>query len=397
MNKIKLSTFAASLLLITSSANAIEMTDYKLVDSFYDESYIGLNFDLKNGNQDQTSYNGTFIGDYNARFNSLPASWNFNANGKANLSKGPNDSDSSENSYQLNASGYYDKYLQNYGYDKLFVYGSTEAGFRKLIGVDDADDPFLKVGAGLGYGRIYDATPLAKTLRIVEDLRDYDLISQPNDEAMTKIAKLIDKESEFKSKHGLREYKKFWFEAIESALKDAGVLTGEDLGAFGIIRMDEILFNERVSPRYHGWLVRGGVGQILSNYDGKSTDPTLDLLFEYGRPIGHIAQFHNIARYSTILADDVGHIFSNDMSYTYELSDVIDWENMWSFNYNKAAETNIKDIYTNTLSSTFRFYVANRLSLAATLSLSSLEDDVDNNGNDDLETRFNLGVTYRLK
>lgn len=393
MNKFKFSALVAGTLFAVN-AYAIEMTDYKLAESFYDESYVGMNFDLKNGNQDQTSYNGTFTGDYNARKNAEKNAFSFNANGVANISKGANDGDESEDSYGLNAAGYYDKYLENY--DKFFVYGSGEAGFRKLIGQGE-DDPFLKVGAGLGYGRIYDATPLAKTLRITEDLVDYGIISQPNDATLLKVANIIDRESEFKSKHGLKEYKKFWYEAIEAELKASGALTEETLGAFGIVRMDEILFQERVSPRYHGWLVRGGVGQIVSNYDGESTDPTLDLMFEYGMPIGHQAQFHNIAKYSTILADDVGHIFTNEMSYTYEILDAVDWENSWGFRFDKAADENIKDIYTNTLASTFRFYIANRLSLDTTLSFTSVEDDVDNNGNDDVETRFNFGVTYRLK
>ncbi len=399
MKKTKLSLLSATLFFITNSANAIQMTDYKLADSFYDQSYIGMNFDLKNGNQDQTSYNGTFIGDYETRFNSKPASWNFNINAKADLSKGPNSDDRSEDSYQINTNGYYDKYLHSY--DKFFIYGSGEGGLRKLMGTDsdkvNEDDPFLKIGAGLGFGRIYYATPLAKTLRIIEDLVDYDLIAQPSDKTILKIAEIIDKESEFKSKHGLREYKKYWFEAIEDTFKIAGVLIGNNLGAFGIIRMDEILFNEKVSPRYHGFVIRSGVGQILSSYDGKSTDPTLDLMFEYGKPIGYVAQFYNIAKYSTILAKDVGHIFTNNMSYTFEISDMIDWESIWSFRYDKATDEKIKDIYTNTLSSTFRFYIANRLSLNMTLSLSSVEDDLKDNGNDELSTRFNFGITYRLK
>ncbi len=391
---IKFSALAAGLVFAVS-ANAIEMTDYKLTESFYDESYVGMNFDLKDGNQDQTSYNGVFTGDYKAKFNSLPSAWDVNVNGKANISRGGSDGDSSEDNYVINASGHYDKYLESY--ENVFLYGSAEVGFRKLTGEDKADDPFLKVGVGAGYGRMYNATPLAKALRIAEDLRDYGIISELNDDALLKLASVIDRESEFKSKYGLVEYKKYWFEAMEESLKNAGAMKDDTLGAFGIVRIDEILFDERVSPRYHGWLVRAGVGQILSNYDGESTDPTLDIMFEYGKPIGYMAQFYNVAKYSTILSDDIGHIFTNNMSYTYEVSNAIDWENSWNFRYDKSSDTTIEDVYTNRLASTFRFYVANRLSLNTTLSLTSVEDDIDNNGNDDLETRVNFGITYRLK
>jgi hypothetical protein len=394
MNIVKLSIVSASILFLAQNLSAIEMTDYKLAESFFDESYIGMTFDLKDGNQDQTSYNGTFMGDYKAKYNSIPYAWDFDLNGVANVSKGANDGDDSEENYQFNSIGNFDKYLD--GYDKLFVYGTGQAGFRKASG-SDADDPFLKIGAGVGYGRMYEATPLAKALRITEDLIAYDLINPLSDSTMLKLANVIDRESEFKSKHGLREYKKFWYEAIEATLKEDGALKGPNLGAFGIVRIDEVLFIERVSPRYHGWLVRGGVGQILSNYDGESTDPTVDLAFEYGLPIGYKAQFYNKTLYSTILGDDVGHIFTNHMSYTYELSDRIDWENNWDFIYNKSSDENIEDVITNSITSTFRYYLANRLSFSTTLSLFGVEDDIDDNGNDDWETRINLGLTYRLK
>ncbi len=393
MNRTKFSALAAGLVFAVS-ANAIEMTDYKLAESFYDESYVGMNFDLKNGNQDQTSYNGSFTGDYRAKYNSIPSAWDFNVDGKADISRGGNDADDSEDNYIINANGHYDKYLESY--ENVFLYGSGELGLRKLTGAGSADDPFVKLGVGVGYGRMYNATPLAKTLRIADDLRDYGVISELDDDALLKLANVIDRESEFKSKHGLSEYKKYWFEAMEEVIKAAGALKNDTLGAFGIVRIDEILFTERVSPRYHGWLVRAGVGQILSNYDGKSTDPTLDLMFEYGKPIGYMSQFYNVAKYSTILADEVGHIFTNNMSYTYEVSNAIDWENSWNFRYDKASDVAIKDIYTNRVSSTFRFYLANRLSFNTTLSLTSVEDDI-NNENEDLETRFNFGITYRLK
>jgi hypothetical protein len=392
---MKISIMTAALLMMAANVNAIEMTDYKLADSFYDESYVGLTFDLKDGNQEQTSYNGTFTGDYAAKRNSIPYAWDFSMNGNANVSRGADKDDEAEENYQLNASGNFDKYVE--GYEKFFIYGSGDAGYRKTPGADTTDDPYFKVGAGVGYGRIYEATPLAKALRISEDLQDYNLVASLSDTTLLKLANIIDREDEFESKYGFREYKKYWYEAIEAALKEDGALKGESLGAFGIVRMDEILFVERISPRYHGWIVRSGVGQIVSNYDGESTDPTFDLSFEYGLPMGYKAQFYDKALYSTIMADNVGHMFSNYMAYTYEIADKVDWENGWNFTYNKASDSDISDVTSNTISTTFRYYLANRLSVSTTLSLVGVEDDVDNNGNDDWETRLNVGLTYRLK
>lgn len=392
-SKLKLSLALIGALTATT-AMAVEMTDYKFVDSYFDESYVGAQFDLKDGNQDQMSYNGTFTGDYKAKFSTLPYAWDIDMDAQADISRGSNSDDEKDESYQINATGHFDSYFEKY--ENVFVYGMGDLGYRKLPGIDDADDPYIAAGAGIGYGRIYDATPLAKTLRITEDLKKYNLIGDLSDEGYIKVAQIIDKEAEFVSKYGVSEYKKFWFQAIEDQLRSSGALTGE-LGAFGIVRMQEILFEERVSARYHGWLVRAGVGKIFSNYDGESEDPTLDLEFEYGLPIGYKAQFYDKAKYSTLLNDDTGHVFENRMSYTYEISDRIDWENNWNFQYTKPSDSALEDVMTNTLASTFRYYIANRLSFDTTLSFKNVEDNIDNNGNDDWETRVMMGVSYRLK
>ena len=263
MKSKKLSVILLGLLYSSTNVFAVEMTDYKLVDSFYDESYVGMSFDLKSGNQEQTSYNGTFTGQYNARSNSKELAWDMYGNGQINISKGPNDTDKSQESYDFLTGGHVDKYLD--GYEKLFVFGAGDLGYRKRIGIADADDPYVKLGVGLGYGRMYEATPLAKALRIAEDLQSYNIVNKLNDTTLLSLAKLIDKEDEFKSKFGIIEYKKFWLSAIETVLKTGGALKSDTLGAFGIIRIDEILFDETISARYHGWIVRAGSGYILSN------------------------------------------------------------------------------------------------------------------------------------
>jgi len=157
------------------------------------------------------------------------------------------------------------------------------------------------------------------------------------------------------------------------------------------------LVDENIFSRYHGWIVRAGVGQILSNYNNDSEDPTLNLEFEYGKPIGLKSQFFEQAKYSTILNDDIGHKFTNTMTYSYEISDRIDWENKWLFNYTKPTDNTLEDITTNTLSSSFSYYIANSLSLDTTLSFNQIDDGIDNNGNDDVETKLFVGATYRLK
>ncbi len=383
--------------LMITSANAIDMTDYKVIEGNYEEAYLNGSLSMNDGNQDQASYNANIQATGKNIYNTAPYSFTVQGVANGSWAKGPNDGDRTEKNYDAKIGATFDKYINND--DTWFVYGSGDLGYRKQASAEKADDPFVKVGVGVGYGRMYDATPLAKAMRISEDLFEYGVIkSELSDEALLQLAEVIDLENDYKSKHGLRDYKKYWFEDMEKAFKSAGILKGETLGAFGIVRIDEILDKERVSGRFHGWRVRGGLGQILSNYDGESKDMTADLQFDYGLPMGHQAQFYEVAKFSQVLDSDseLDFHFDNTMTYTYEISDAIDWENSWLFGYDKYSEGD--DVTTNTLSTGFRYYLANRLNYVATLSLNKTDGTNGTSVEDeDWNTKFFTGITYRLK
>ena len=379
---------------ILTNVNAIEMTDYKIVDSLYQDSYLNGNLNIDSGNQEQTSYNINLNANAEVVKSTLPYSFDLKFDGNSNFSKGPNKTDDSLKSYDTTATGHFDKYLNSN--NQFFVYGSGDLGYRKVAENDDADDPFVKIGAGAGYGRVYDATPLAKALRIVEDLLKYKLIKNDlSDKAYINLAAVIDKEDEYKSKYGLTEYKKYWYKDMEKIFRESGVLDKESLSAFGIVRINEILEIERVSSRKHGWKVRGGFGKILSNYDGDSEDATIDAEFEYGLPIGHQSQYTENLRLSKLLDSDTDIEFAltNTMSYTYEMSDRIDWENNWLLSYqqNDVAD----DFLSNSISTGFRYYLANRISFNTTLTISKINSGVGEE--EDWNKSLFAGITYRLK
>lgn len=96
---------------------------------------------------------------------------------------------------------------------------------------------------------------------------------------------------------------------MEKALKSAGAIE-DSIGTFGIVRVNEIIDLEKISGRFHGWQVRGGLGQILSNYDGKSGSTTAEAEFDYGYPIGYQSQFRETANISKIL-DSKKRLISN--------------------------------------------------------------------------------------
>ncbi len=378
-------------------ANALEVEEYKIIEGTYQDAYLNGSLTVEGGNQDQTSFSSHVDATGRMIQNSAPFSWQANGIISGDWSRGANDGDDTLKQYNSSATTRFDKYL--YNDDTWFYYGSGDFGYRKQVTASSADDPFFKLGAGMGYGRMYDATAFAKALRVIEDLTKYQIITgTPSDAAMIELSKVIGLEDEYLSKHGAREYKKFWYGDMEKILKQAGVLPKESLGAFGIVRINEIFSYEKIGGRFHGWKVRGGVGKVLSNYDGKSEDMTADAEFEYGKPYGYNAQFTERANFSKVLNSDsdLNFQFRNTMTYTYELSDTIDWDNSWLLHYDGYDKGD--NVAVNTLSTGFNYYLPNELVFNATFSLSKTDGT---NGQSvetpDIDTKFYTGLTYRLR
>jgi hypothetical protein len=391
----------AMMLAIPVSASAIQLTDYTFPDTFYQEAYATGRFNLNSGNQPQTSYNGGVQLDYNVDYNTLPQTFHFDVKGALDFEKDTQETpgkDDSREWYNVDAKTNFDQYYKD---TNFLGYGSVNFGYRKQRGQDDADDPYIKFGVGVGYGRIIVATPLAKAMRVIEDLKKYSVISvEPSDACYLELARMIDKQSEFRSKYGTKDYEQYWYKELEDILNKEGLLKSGHLGVVGVIRMREVLVAEPFPTHYgfrHGWIAKVGIGYIASNWNGDDEDPSLDAQFQYALPINNNLQFVEDFRYSTILGGDVGHQFDNTMSLAYKISDRILWENEWVLSVLLPKDDESEDIYSNTLNSVFRYYISNTVDLNLTLRLSHLDDGIDDNGNDDVEKAIVFGVTYRLK
>lgn len=383
-------------LLMPISTWAIELTDYTTVDSFYQEAFVNSQFNLRSGNQDQTSIDGNATGNYDITYSTLPFVWGIRGDGKLDINRGKNEGASTEKGYDFLLHGNADKYFNPEGL--LLGYGSFDLGYRKPMGGDDADDPFAKIGGGVGYGRVINATPLADILRVMEELRKYGLLAkEPSDQVYLAMAAVVAKEEEYKSKYGFEDYKVYWIDDLEKVLQKAGLLKNNTLGTVGVIKIQDVLINEPISIRKHGWIGKVGAGFVLSNYDGSESDPSVDASFEYAYPINYELQLINLASYSSILSDNITHHLNNRFSLTYEIADRIDWENAWNLDMILPTEDNADNTITNSLSSSFRYYISNLVDANVTLSITQIEDDVDNNGNDDADTSLLFGVRYRLK
>lgn len=390
--------FFALAAVYSGTAAGIEMTDYKDPKSTWEEAYLTGSFSSKAGNQEQASYNLILDAYYEHNYSSLPRTWQIYIDGKADVTRGPNDTDSTEDNSQATFEGTLDNYFKTH--PNVFWTGTTVTNYRS-----DASDPRIEIGAGLGYGRVINATPLAKVLRIEEELREHGVImGRISDADYLELAQIIDRENEYKSRYGIDEYKAYWFSDFEKALKRMGALRNDALGALGVLQMDNVLFLEPVSIRKHGWLVRGGVGYVLQNFEGDDSDPSLFFDFEYAHPSGYKGQFINSTKYSTIIGSaDHSHYITNDMSYSHEISDRVDWINTWTLDW-EMYEGDQDDIVTNGLSTTFRYYLTNRLTANATASITRTEDNIPDSTltnpedyNDDTDVRTFFQIAYRLK
>ena len=386
--KTKLAAAVSVALLSASGAALAEVTlyDYTEATSAYEDAYLSGQFSASDGNQGQTAYDAELSLDYDRVFSSPNRNVGVSFYADGTISRGSTDGAKSDSTYLASGSVTADNYFRP-GSKGAFWYGSADLGLKK-----DAEDPYAKVGVGLGYGRVVNVTPMAKAIRLVEALREQGaLTATPSVAVYQQVANIVSRENEYKSKFGYGSYDQHWIADMEKAL-------GGNLGAGGVIKANDVLQNEFISSRKYGWLVRAGVGAVVSNYDGTDGgDPSLDFGAEYHRPLNNRTQFSNVASLSTIYGDDnAAYQVNNAMTLTHELTDKIDWENAWLLDYSKSGEDNVEDVTTNTLSSTFRYYLDNQLDLTLTAKASKVNDSIEND-NEKVDTSLNMGVSYRLR
>lgn len=392
----KLNVVTASVMMaLTGSVLAVPaVTDYDEATSAYQDAYVSGQFNFNSGNQEQDSYDLDVILDYEQVFSSPDLNIKIDFLGSGSRYRGANADDEDESDYQALSSVTADKYFEP-GSNGAFYYGKGEVGLQK-----GQEDPFTKATIGLGYGRVVNVTPMARTIRVIEALRlRGSLTGDPSNAVYQEVAVVIAKEDEYRSKYGGSDYEQYWVADIESALKRSGMVEGGgDLGAGAVLKSYDVLVNERISTRKKGWLVRAGVGVVFTDYDGERGKPALEAGAEYHYPIGNSTQLSNETIMTATLDDgDNSYIFNNAMSLTNELTDRVDWENQWIFNHAETDVDGVEDITTHTLSSTFRYYLTNQLDLSLTARLQNLEDNIDDNGNDEWDKGLNMGITYRLK
>jgi hypothetical protein len=405
MTKSRSIVLIVFMLVLANSVAAVDLRDYTLVGTFRQFSDVSGRFDVENGNQDQASFDGEVSANYELIYSTMPFSWNLDLTGSLGVARGGAEDEETEEAYTIEAHTTGDKYLPDLQVPgagsfleqhNLLGYGMLDFGYRKTEGQDDADDPYVKIGGGIGYGRIFDATDLAKAMRLIDDLKKYRVVSRElSQKAYFDLAKVIGSESDYKKQYGLVEYEKYWFEAMEAVLQREGVLVTGNLDALGNLRLQEVLLNLPLSnERSHGQLSRFGIGYVVSDYAGEDGDPTFDVSYQYALPYStYKAQIVDLVEYSLVIAD-FSHTLRNTLSVNYALSLRTDWENSWQLTYTIPDEGD--NTLANDLTSTLKYYITNKVDLKAILNLSHLADGTDGN-NDDVETSLSFEIEYQIQ
>jgi len=377
----------------TANAQGVSVTDYDEATSDYQEAYVNGTLNAgKTRGDDQNAYDLNLGVDYDQVFASPDRDLRLQANGNGSVSRSGAAGAERNSRYDYGLGATIDNYF-NPAQSNAFWYGSLN-----LQGNDAFNSRQITGILGVGYGRVRNVTPMAKSIRVIEELISRgSLTGAPSLQVYQNVANIIDREPEYRSKHGAADYEEVWINDIAKELQDSG-LTDENFEASEIIRIYDILTRERISVRKVGWKVRGGVGYVFRSFDGNSdSDPALELGAEYHHPLSNQTQFSNEAIMTTILASgDQSYNFRNVMSLTHEIDDRIDWENAWTLTHDINGPTDTTNTV-NTLSTAFIYELRNQLDFTTTLAVSNYSGDETVANPNGTDTSLFLGLRYRLK
>ncbi len=351
--------FALAFSASAAFSQSVKITDYSTPISKAEQFWF--NFDFNRSSFDGSSTTDGFAAlNYNRFYDSLPFSWAIRADVEAQYL----DDDLRHN---RNIFATFRKYFSNS--NKSFAFGSAFNNSDVINGREfqaEVHNTFFTVG--LGFGRVINATALAKAIRIDEFLnKDQKLNGALSASHLNELAHLIERRNQYETTYG-ETYEVQWFQDMEAVLQNAGRLPDSELDAWGILRMREVLTFERIFQRMHGWTLEVGLsGQFDHENDTESVG--LDARLRIDLPIGLKSQFSHFSSYREPLDDDFSNRrFFTSSSFTREITNRVDLALNHSFNYNRNDFTNFfrNDFFTTKstrLSAEFFYYLENRFTL----------------------------------
>ena len=364
-----------SVILITSTsifAQNVVVEDYKVPISVAKQLRFTGTYNWAQSSTDSltlvTANNASANVFFSTFYSSLPFAWflDVNATGGKNFD---------QYNHYISIAPSIRKYIWDdknwFGFASAFI---DHANTYKQIATD--------VTVGGGYGRYINATALAKAVRIEDHLIKENVITgHLPKETMITIANIIEREDEYIDLYG-DTYEKNWYEDIEKEIKASGMLTGDTLGAIGILRTQQVLqgINEIVRDRFYGWDLNLGVLFNLSTPDKSPThSPALSLGGRFSHPIAWKSQINLIANVYTPMDSSFFKQVTAvaALNYIYELSNRINFITGYSLNYFKPS---VGDGYADhNINASFVFYLENSINLGINGSLirRGLNDQTD--------------------
>ncbi|HGG58982.1 MAG TPA: DUF481 domain-containing protein [Gammaproteobacteria bacterium] len=368
----------------------ISLFDYSEATSAFENAYSNFNLDVSKDRGDaQTKYTASLGIDAQRVLSSPNRDIDLRFVGNGQIKRDGVAGASSTNNYVMDSSITYDNYFQP---DSKGGFWFGKLGIKADDSFNDLD---TRLSVGLGYGRVTNVTPMAKAIRLVQELRYRGaLAAAPSKDTYRRIADIISRENEYQSKYGGKPkfYQQYWIGDIEKVL-------GKTLSATGALAARDVLIDENISTRRYGWKVRAGLSYVGKDFSGLTDNPGVLLGAEYHRPLSNQTQFSNEAELVTTFDSTNSYTLNNTMSYVHEIEDRIDWINRWNLNYSHSA-IDSDNVVTNTLSSILAYELGNSLDLALTALIKNTDGNRTVSAgekSDGTDRSLNIGVRYRLR
>lgn len=321
-----------------------------------------------NGYNERTSSYYNAASNWESYYNSLPYAWRWVIDGRLYISD-DNSRDQAGRKRKaryreiITAEGELRKYVKE---DGLF-YG----GAATNVSWDYRYEHVASwAGVSVGLGRFVEATALAKALRIEQFLIKENILGEhlPR-EIILSLAAVIDQVKQYQKRYG-ETYPVWWYADMDQAIVASGLVSGNTIGAVGLLRVREVLERETVRHRAHGWTTEAGIGFDISRPTKSGSVRTWPYLAAaYALPIGLGSQVDIRGRANGQVGEYFGENFSlrGELSISHEVSNRIDLLFSETFQYDKnEIELSGRDRYANRqnmLELAFLFYLENAVTL----------------------------------
>lgn len=275
--------------------------------------------------------------------------------------------------------------IQKYLWKNIFIVDDIDFALDK-----EFDWPGIDMTIGFGYGRFINATALRKTVRIEDFFLKEGIISDhlPK-KTMVELGHIIEKKNEYENLYGTR-YENYWYEDMSNEITKSGLVLGS-IGAIGVLRIQEVLFQERINDRFYGWDFTTGIQFQLVNPEKEQPrpSPAMSVNLRYSRPISWRTQINTDLKLHTPFSKNFGreYNFSNETDFIYEITNKISFTAFHLFRVRKPKNMDARFITALTFS--FNFFIENKISLTASEQINKSEG---------LPYRqsFALGINYRI-